>query len=205
MRKTILRLIKSSYMYLFKRNKEYYYDFKYLLYILVSTIPIVIIAPFIKKYVHINSIFVVGILLIINGFMLIFLTRKKENTNNKINLKSALTIGTFQCIGLLPGISRSGSCLCGASLSNLDNETSANYVFLMFIPAVLGAIIFDLNNIKTLLVSSDLFFYVISFIIALFTTYFSFKLLLKIIKKGKLSYFSVYCFVLGLVIIIFSL
>ena len=206
LRKTIIKICKGVYNYIIKKDKSYYYEFKYVMCLIISTIPLILLGPIVNKFLNISSILLIGIFLIINGLMLLFLTK----SNNKkyifnMNYKDALTIGLFQCFGLLPGISRSGSCLCGSTLRNINKEDAADYVFLMFIPAILGAIIFEIKDISILIVSSDIVFYIISFLVTLFVTYYAFKFLLKIIRNGILKYFSYYCFILGSFIILYSL
>ncbi len=207
--KKLWQLIKGFYYFVFKKNKEYQKDFKYIILLIISTIPAVIFALLFKDFVNSLSskLWVVGGLLIMNGCMLLILTkitgfRKKE----ELNYKDALIIGCFQCLGILPGISRSGSCLSGAFTRKIDKETAADYAFLLFIPAVLGATVLELSNFSELsMESTNLIYYIVSFIIAMITTYFSFHLLLAIIKKRKLNWFGYYCLAIGISVIVYQL
>lgn len=206
--KPICKIVKGTWMYVFRKNQNYYFEFKYLVMLIISTIPIVVFTVIIKLLGYETShVFIVGICLIINA-ILIYLTSKIENTRriDTMNYKDATIIGLFQCIGVFPGISRSGSCLCGTFVRKLNKEDAANYAFMLFIPAVVGAFILELSNIKAIfeLEQSLLACYLASFLVSMVTTYYAFKLLLKVIKKGKISYFSIYCIIAGVLAIIYS-
>ena len=95
--------------------------------LILSTIPAVIFALLFKDVINLlaSKLWVVGLLLIINGCILLTITRivgfrKRE----ELNYKDALVIGCFQCLGILPGISRSGSCLSGAFTRKIEKETA---------------------------------------------------------------------------------
>ena len=75
----------------------------------------------------------------------------------------------------------------------------------MFIPAILGSLVLELKNISSMVISNSFHLYSISFITSLVTTYFAFEFLNKIIKKGKLTNFSIYCMILGVVVILYSI
>ncbi|HRT69109.1 MAG TPA: undecaprenyl-diphosphate phosphatase [Bacilli bacterium] len=204
--KKLWQLIKGFCYYVFKKNKEYEKDFKYVILLILSTIPAVIFALLFKDVINLlaSKLWVVGLLLIINGCILLTITRivgfrKRE----ELNYKDALVIGCFQCLGILPGISRSGSCLSGAFTRKIEKETAADYAFLLFIPAVLGATVLELENLGSLSgETNNLIYYIVGFIVAMITTYFSFKFLLAVIKKGKLSWFGYYCLAIGVGVLI---
>lgn len=206
--KPIIKLVKGCFLFLFKKNKDYAFEFKYLLFLIVSTIPIVLFTIVIKLLGYDSSpVYVIGGCLIVNAIMLFFLTkfagtRKKE----EMTFVDAIIIGLFQCAGIFPGISRSGSCLCGAFTRKIDKTDAADYAFMLFIPSVVGAFVLEASNIGTIFTmdSKMLPCYIASFLVATVTTYFAFKVLLTIIKKGKLSYFSIYCIIAGVLSIIYS-
>lgn len=206
--KPIIKIVKGTCLFLFKKNKSYQFEFKYFIMLIISTIPIVVFTILIKILGYDTSpVYVVGICLIINAIM-IFLTSRIQNIRKleTMTYKDALVIGLFQCAGVFPGISRSGSCLCGAFTRKLNKEESANYVFMLFIPAVVGAFVLELSNIRAIfaLDQSTIACYLAAFVVSMFTTYFAFKILLNIIRKGKISYFSIYCVIVGIAAIIYS-
>ena len=209
LRKKLWALIKGFCLYLVRRKEEYKLEFKYGIMVIISTIPVVIFTLLFKDLIDkVNgTLWVVGLLLMVNGVVLWTLshikgTRKKE----ELNYLDALVIGCGQCFGIFPGISRSGSCLCGAFTRKIEKETAADYAFILFIPAVLGATVLEFTHFSEISIdTSMLALYGISFIVAMVTTYFSFVLLLKVIRKGKLSWFGYYCLAIGLFTFIYGL
>lgn len=205
MRKTIKKMITGSYMYIIKKEKQYYHEFMLLLNMIISTLPIVIVTIILGKYVDFisSNIILIGFLLIINGILIT--AYKGKEKKQEITLKDALVIGLFQCIGILPGISRSGSCLLGGKNREIEKGVMAEYAFLLFIPAALGATILKIKNITKLIYSKEIIMYMIVFMVTAIVTYLSLCLLLKLIKNGKIKIFSIYCILIGLMIVIFNL
>lgn len=208
LRKRIKQLIVGCFRYLFKKEKQYQYEFQYMLKLVIATIPLVLFTLVMKKLGYqTNRLLIVGICLIINAIML-FLTNKKTAKKGKqdISFRNALVIGAFQMFGLFPGISRSGSCLSGCFQQNIDKEKAKEFAFMLFIPSAFGAMVLEMDNLKMLfaLPSADVACYCISFFLAMITTYISFQFLSKIIRDNKLSYFSLYCILMGILVIIYS-
>lgn len=206
--KKLIKLIKGFFLYIIKRDEIYKLDFKYCLYIVISTIPTVIFTLIFKDLLSglVSKVWFVGIMLIINGALLLIISKINGNRTEKdLNYKDAIVIGLFQSIGILPGISRSGSCLNGAFIRKIDKQTACDYAFVMFVPAVLGATVLELFKFDSITLNAPIWLYLLSFVVTLVTTYFAFKFLLNIIRKGKLKYFSFYCFMMGLFALIYGL
>ena len=113
-------------------------------------------------------------------------------------------MGIIQLLSLFPGVSHSGVTLSIGMLNGLSPKTAQDFSFLMFIPISIINIILKLNgffNINTLQASWLL--YLITFLISVITTYFSLKLLFKLLKKRKLIFFSRYCLIIGILIVLF--
>lgn len=207
--KPLIKLLKGLIIYIIKKDHNYYNEFKYFIMLIISTIPIVIFTLIIKLLnISFNKLYIVGFCLIINSVMIYILSKQKGDKDIcNLTYKNALYIGLFQMIGIFPGISRSGSCYLGTSSQKLNKDDSTEYSFFLFIPSVVGAIILEYKNIFSIFsLEQNLFFqYLTAFIITIFTTYFSFKFLLKIIKKQKIKIFSIYSLIVGILILIYSL
>lgn len=202
LRKSLFKLMVGFFKYIFKRNKENLIEFKICCFLIISTIPIIIITLLFKEQISIisNNLTIISLFLVINGILLMIINNVKGNKNfEKMNFLDALIIGLFQCIGLFPGISRSGSCIYGASFRKLEKDTAAEYAFLLFVPAVLGATIMELSNFSKILVDDNIGRYLLSFVVTSIVTYLAFGILLKTIKKGKLKYFGYYCIGIGII------
>lgn len=202
--------IKNSYQYFFKkeRNDETKHSVKLIINVLISIIPAGIVGLLFKKQIEstFSTTLSVGICLIVTGILLLILTRKSgTKTINDITPRDALVIGLFQAIGVLPGVSRSGITTIGGKVSKLKSEDAINYAFLLFIPIALGTGILEvleLINGKLILSEPELVLNLIGVIVSFIVTYFALKCILKLIKKGKLHYFSFYCFIVGIVSIV---
>ena len=147
MRKKIKVLIIGFCLYIIKKEKKHKNDFLMILYLIISTIPVCVVAILFNDKINYleTNLLLIGCLLILNGFILLLIS--KRNDKNTINFKDALFIGLTQCIGILPGISRSGSCLVGANSRSINKDLAADYAFLLFVPASFGATLLKVKNI----------------------------------------------------------
>ena len=206
--KPLIKIIKRSFLYFFKKKKEYFFEWKYLIFIIISTIPIVLFTILIKLLGYNTSpLFIIGISLVFNAIMLLILSKiKGQRKKEEMTIQDALVIGLFQCLGVFPGISRSGSCISGAMVRKIEKEEAANYAFMLFVPAVIGAFVLELGNISLIftLDSKMISCYLASFLVSMVATFYAFKILLNLIKKGKLLYFSIYCLIIGILTFIYS-
>lgn len=208
-RKDIFSLIKSFFTYIFKKdkrkNKDVLNGFKYSLLIVLGSIPAGIIGVLFKDFIEskLSNVKLLGIAFLITALML-FLVRK-INGNKKdedLTIKDAIIIGLFQVVALIPGISRSGAVLVGCLLRNLNRDAALKYAFMLYLPVSIGSFLIsipDLMDVGTELIVP----YSLGFIMAVVMTYLASKWFFGIVKKGKLSKFSIYLIILGLVILIF--
>lgn len=208
-RKDIIRLIKSFFGYLSSKDKKYYNDYKYCWYVVLATIPAGIIGIIVTKldlfdFLEKNVKFVGATLLITAIFLYIIKDFKGIKNDKDITLKDAIIIGLFQVIALLPGISRSGSTIVGGMFRKLKRSTAFNFSFILYIPISIATTLLGLKD----LFSADLdintmMLYFVSMIFAFIFTYIGTKWFRKIVNEGKLIYFTIYCFVVGLLVLIF--
>ena len=192
-------IIKDFFLYIKTKDKKHYNNFRYSYLIIIGTIPAAIIGIFLKDFIENNfTVKIVGLMFIITSLLLYSIKDINGFKNkNEISILDSIKIGLFQSLALIPGISRSGSTIVGALKSNLNKETALNYSFMLYIPISIASFILGILDIKSNI--SSLFIpYLISSIMSFITTYYSAKIFINIIKKGKLIYFSIYCFLLGI-------
>lgn len=208
-RKDILRLVKSFFTYIFKKEsrkeKQICEDFKYAWLIVLGSIPAGIVGILFKDFIEeqLKSINILGVAFIITALML-FLVRKLKGTkkDKDLSILDALIIGVFQMFALIPGISRSGAVLVGCLLRNLDRDTALKYAFMLYLPVSVGS--FALSIPDLLEVDPALYPpYALGFIATLIMTYFASLWFFGIVKKGKLAKFSIYLILLGTIILLF--
>lgn len=212
-RKRLWKLIKDFFLYLFKKEKENQAvqmeqkeNFRYCIFLILATIPAGIIGVLFNDVIekYLSSLLTIGIFLFVTSLLLFISTKmRREKDFKDLKWYDAFVIGLFQCLGILPGISRSGSCLVGSSMRKLNQNDAAEFTFIMAIPIMLGSAILKVKDLFIALQNTALIIpYCIAFLVTLFVTYFCLKFFLQIIRKQKLSYFSIYCAIAGIVSII---
>ena len=208
-RKQIMKLVKGFFTYLKTKEKKYQADYKYCWYIVIATIPAGIIGLIIQKlglfdFLEENIKFVGLTLLITSIFLYIIKDFKGIKEEKEITLKDAITIGLFQVVALLPGISRSGATIVGGMFRNLKREVAFNFSFILYIPISIATAILGIKDLcEANLTLTQYMYYGISMIMAFIFTYIGTIWFRNIVKNGKLIYFVVYCIIVGSLIIIF--
>lgn len=150
----------------------------------------------------------VGGLLIVTGFVLFFseyLSKKRDNKSDKLNLKQSVLVGLAQGLAVLPGFSRSGWTIATGLFAGLNRETAARYSFLLSIPIILGAsMVYPLIKID---VAEALNYNWISIIVGTIVSavvgYLCIKYFMKFISKFSLNIFAWYCILMGVFTVIF--
>ena len=210
-KKDIKRLVYSFFKFLFTKNKEkkkkFFPDFKYVLLVIIATIPAGIAGFFLKDFLEdkISNIRLVGIALFITALALFIIRNIKGSKENKdITYKDACLIGLLQAGALFPGISRSGIVLVGCLLRDFKRDVALKYTFMLFFPVTIAAMALgmaDLINADNL--NEVLIPYFLGFIASGIVTYFAFLWLQNIVRKGKLWMFAIYCIIMGLFVLFY--
>jgi len=202
----LIELINGFVLYLFKRSEEQLPHFRFGLYLIVGTIPAGVLGVLFGDYIesHLTSLTTVAIALIITGIGL-FVIAKINGNRQQLTGKDALWIGLFQAIALIPGISRSGATIFAAIYRKLDKELAIRYSFFLAIPISLGTMILKVNELIAQINLSLLVKYSFAFIIAYISAIWAIKWFIGILNRGKLIYFTYYCIIVGLVILIYQM
>lgn len=206
-RKEIINLIKDSFMYLKTKNTEYKANYNYVWKIVIGTIPAGIFGLILKDKIDLlsNNVKLIGIALLITSILLYLIHDFKGIKGKKdITIKDAFIIGLFQVLALFPGISRSGATITGGMFRNLKKEEALKYSFMLYLPISVATIILGLKDlVNTQNINNFILPYLIGMIFSIIFTYLSLKWFINIMKKGKLLYFSIYCFIVGILVILF--
>ena len=148
----------------------------------------------------------IGVLLIINGAMLIVRDRigAKSLSAEEGGYLRPLGVGIMQAlIGILPGISRSGSTITGGRIFGFGREEAVRFSFLMSIPAILGACVTELPDMFDEGVSASILAPVlVGAVVAAVVGFFAIKLLQYLTKNKSFAFFAVYCIIIGAAAII---
>ena len=170
-------------------------------------LPAVIVGVFFEKELEQlfnGNILLVGCMLIVTAILL-FLADKAKDTQKKVTFTNAFIIGVSQAIAMLPGISRSGATISTSVLLGNDKTKAARFSFLMVVPLIFGKIAKDLLGGELTYDSSNFTALSMGFIAAFVAGLFACTWMIALVKKSKLSYFAIYCVVVGIIAIIWSL
>jgi undecaprenyl-diphosphatase len=164
--------------------------------VFIATIPTGVIGLLLKdrvEYLFTQPV-LIGYLLVITSVMLFLSDRFRGN--HKINLPAAIIVGVAQGLAVFPGISRSGTTIFAGLFAGLSREQAAEFSFLISIPAILGALVLQLPDLKA--VSMDgLWIYCIGMAVAFGSGLAAISLMMKIVQRARLSVFAIYCLLVG--------
>ncbi len=161
-----------------------------------------------------SSMLLVGIALMVTAFLLTladYVTRKYARQGKigkgagEMTVKDSIVVGLFQCVALVPGVSRSGSTITGGLLSGLSRQHAVEFSFIMSIPAVLGSAILKVKDAIELLPGVDIGPYLVGMLVAVVSGYLAIKLVELVVKKDKFGAFAYYCAAAGIFAIIYAI
>ena len=168
--------------------------------LVLGTIPAVVVALVFKDAIEASfeNLSMVGVSLGITGVWLLATTRfaNGERGLDTIVAKDAIVIGFCQSAALVPGISRSGTTIGAGLARGLAHGTAARFSFLLSIPAILGAAVFNLKDAAS--VRADAWLgYGVGFLTAFAIGYVAISIVIKFLESQKFHLFGYYCLVVG--------
>lgn len=152
-----------------------------------------------------------GVCFLITGLMLVltqWLSQRREGTGTEkreVGVIEAVVMGCLQAVGMLPGISRSGSTIFGGVSAKLNRETAAKFSFMMSMPAIVAGLLsegksaLDAGGIQF---GADLPAVLIGMVVAGVSGYLAIRFFLKLITKVSLNWFALYVSLLGILVIV---
>ncbi|MGB6044770.1 MAG: undecaprenyl-diphosphate phosphatase [Pirellulales bacterium] len=178
--------------------------------IIVGTLPVILVGVPLKMYCKplLENPLVAGFMFLQTGALLIWSGRHSDGkqTYQELTYRQAIWIGLFQAAAVLPGLSRSGWTIASGMLTGLRRESAATYSFLLAIPAIAGAAVWELKGVlegetsgtpPTVLAVGT----AVAFVVGLI----SLSVLIKIVRRGHLGWFAVWLIPLGIAVIIWQL
>lgn len=210
-RKQIWKLLCG--LFKFKYNDETDYVFK----ILVSLIPVFVVGMLFKDAVEamFSSLLVVGIALIVTALLLFFsdmvskgrssAAQEPDKYQNGISYWQAFVIGLGQAVAVVPGLSRSGTTISTGLLCGVKREAVAQFSFLMVLIPILGEAFLEVVGGEVGASSVGLLPLAVGFIAAFISGVFACRVMIALVKKAKLKWFALYCAVVGVLVIVFTL
>ncbi|MFP2995692.1 undecaprenyl-diphosphate phosphatase [Spongiivirga sp. MCCC 1A20706] len=199
-RKEVFEILRGLLQ--FKWNEETQFSLK----IILSMVPAVFLGLFFEEQLEAlfgENLQLVGFMLLVTA-LLLFLADRAKDTQKSVSYPNAFIIGLSQAIAMLPGISRSGATISTSVLLGIDKTRAAKFSFLMVVPLIFGSIAKTLFEGKITLESDQLIPLSAGFIAAFVAGLIACTWMISLVKKSKLSYFAIYCLLVGAAAIIYS-
>ena len=178
--------------------------------IIISVVPV--IAVYFLLADHIEALFnknilLVGCMLLVTALLLSFTYFVRHKEGKPVSYAQAFIIGVAQAIAVLPGISRSGATIATGLMLGVDKDSITRFSFLMVLIPIFGATLLEVKdyfenpNVVSGISSTAL---VTGFLAAFISGLIACQLMIRIVRRGKLIWFAVYCLVVGLIAIVVS-
>lgn len=180
--------------------------------LIVGVLPAVVIGLAAKKSGLLDwlldSVWVVAVMLFLGGVFMLFCDRifNKGKEENKVNEKRAFSIGLFQCISVIPGVSRSMATIVGGMSQGLTRKAAAEFSFFLAVPTMAGATLLDLIDMfkedTTWATADNMVVLAVGGVVAFVVALFAMKWFVGFISKYGFKAFGWYRIVVGLVILV---
>lgn len=188
--------------------------FEFYFKLLVAFIPAAIIGFLAGDFIDslLENVMVVAIMLLLGGIILLFVDKwfDQEDKNQEVTYPKALKIGFYQCIAMIPGVSRSAATIIGAMTQKLNRKTAAEFSFFLAVPTMAAASGYKLLKIfmepnGAAMLKENLTTLIIGNIVAFFVALIAIKTFITFLQKHGFKVFGWYRIIVGLVLIILLL
>jgi undecaprenyl-diphosphatase len=192
--------------------------------LLLAFIPAAVIGFLLNDVIDamLGSVFITAVMLVLGGFVLLFVDKWFAHAQeNKITYKNALVIGFFQCIAMIPGVSRSAASIIGGLTQGINRKAAAEFSFFLAVPTMLAAasyklvkdllkleisdlVMFDLVKIKNsfdVITADDLRLLIIGNVVAFVVAMAAIKFFINFLTKYGFKMFGYYRIALGIVLL----
>lgn len=172
---------------------------------ILATFPVGVVGLILNKWIErsFEIIPLVGGMFLITG-MLLFSVRNRngERAEGELRVRDALWVGTYQAVALLPGLSRSGATIASGLIRGFNRELAVRFSFLMAIPAVIGAVVLKLLELRGEAMGIGPGPVLVGTVTSAVVGYLGLRWLIRITISGRLYLFSYYLWALGLVVLL---
>jgi undecaprenyl-diphosphatase len=189
-----------------------------LILLIVASVPTLAIYLLAKKFIVVNGFegfaifdsgWFLGVSFLITALFLLlcdFFASRKKPKEKKVGFLQAIVMGLFQGIGMIPGVSRSGSTILGGTAAGLSKTLAAKFSFMMSAPAILGSLLMEGKDAveEGYISQIELVPTVVGVIAAAVVGYLAIRFMLRIIAKVPLCWFALYLAVIGVAFLVFQ-
>ncbi|WP_416149629.1 undecaprenyl-diphosphatase UppP [Salipaludibacillus sp. HK11] len=204
--KDLLKVVQGFFKFIFQRRREDRVQFYFGIYILVATAITGVLGQLLTGFMGegLKTPAMIAGSLTVTGIALIFIDKFHKVGNkdeSSMTFLDAIIVGLGQTLAVIPGISRSGSTLVVSLILGLNRETAVRYSFLLAIPVILGSTVLAFGDF-----SPEMLAYIgplnlfVSFVVTFFFSMLGIIWLIEFLKRSKLIYFAVYCFILAILV-----
>ncbi len=193
--------------------RRFLFNFQVYLKLFVAFLPSAvfgfILYEIIKTYLF--NHWVVAVSLIVGGVILIWLDRRMQPVEqtadelSNISYKKVLYIGLFQCLSMVPGVSRAAATIIGGMANGLSKKSAAEFSFLLAVPTMAAASGYDLFKFEGTITGEQWQLLAIGFVVAFVTAYIAVEWFVNILSRHGFTGFGYYRIVVGLLFILFAL
>ena len=176
--------------------------------LILALLPLLVVYPFKDFFTGVASdqdIVLEGVCFLVTASMLFIadhMVRGKKEMG-EIRVRDSLLVGGFQCVALLPGVSRSGSTISGGLISGMTRETAVQFSFILGIPAILGGAVSEIGDVSASdLTTIGIAPIIVGFIVAAVVGFLSIKMVQWLIKSDKFKIFYWYTGILGILTVV---
>ncbi len=190
-------------LFKFRRNEETEFSLK----IVLSMIPAVFIGLAFEEELEAlfsENLLLVGSMLWVTAILL-YLADRAKHTGHPVSYVNAFIIGISQAIAILPGVSRSGATISTSVLLGVDKSNAARFSFLMVVPLIFGKIAKDILSGELTYEGGQALPMAAGFLAAFLAGLFACTWMIRLVRKSKLTSFSMYCMIIGAIAIGFSI
>ena len=178
--------------------------------IIVACVPAAILGNLLDDWMdaHLYNGLVVSIMLVVYGILFILIENRNQTSKPQItkmwqlNYQTALYIGMFQVLALIPGTSRSGVTILGAVILGCSRAVAAEFSFFVGIPVMLGASLLKLAKFGFRFSNAEILYLVLGMAVAFLVSVYSIRFLMSWVKKNDFKVFGYYRIVLGVIVLI---
>lgn len=156
---------------------------------------------------HLFNAPVVAAAFIVGGLIILWVEKRDHGpvrieTVDQMGPKDALLVGLVQCLGMIPGTSRSGATIIGGLLLGLSRKAAAEFSFFLAIPTLVGATVYSLYKERTLLSLADLPLFAVGFVVSLVSAWLCIRWLLRYVATHSFVPFAWYRIAFGIVVLV---
>lgn len=190
--------------------KRFIQSFEFYKKLFIAFIPTGVLGFLLKKLVDqwLESVHLVAATLIFGGLVLIWCDRKFANlaiegkNDSHLKIKDLLTLGLWQSVALVPGVSRSGATILGGLFLGMNRKSATEFSFFLAVPTMAAATLYKLIKSAGTITSDQVSLLAIGFVISFFVAAISIRFFLKVLSKSGFKYFGIYRIILGLAIFV---